>query len=560
MKRIIGIALLAFSVQVSNAQQVPELITDVDVTVSEPFEYSLVPELTIWKDDHYFAVNRGEDGMEFLKFDISGTPKLVDKNIDSDFPENFDIDAIESLNDQWHVFYSVFDEEEEVERLYVQELDLENLAFKDEPREFIKTEGRLTGSVFFKQNLYVGMIKVGEINAGVVDKFSIIKSRDESKRLAYYIYEPDKARDAISHLKFGFFVFDNDLNEIWHSVVEMPYTEKKMNFLDIALTNDGDVFMAADIFDDDSKKYFRRGELNHHPEILAVKAGSETVETYSVDPQGKAFSDVSLFENLKGEMTFVGLYTEFDELDHAQGFALIDIDKNGNVSDFAALKIPIDVLGQFESPRVLKKLRKKEKKGKLEKVVFEFASIQDILYLDDGGLIINAEQAQNKAYYSSMRGSRQELTYYRDILACKITPDKEFDWIMKLGKNQGGGSGGKRTMGFEHIRSDEYRYYFFIDHYDNEKVSLDVEPRSYTENNMCIGRIAAYRINDSTGKLEKVSVLDTRKVKLDPNDKDEVHIKQFRPGNIRLVDEDTFVFDAYKGAKENVLIKFQVLK
>jgi hypothetical protein len=101
-------------------------------------------------------------------------------------------------------------------------------------------------------------------------------------------------------------------------------------------------------------------------------------------------------------------------------------------------------------------------------------------------------------------------------------------------------------MSYNYFDGKTDHYFLFLDHEKNMKLPITQEPAMHTDG--AGGFLTAYKVNDQTGAVEKISVLNTRNV-------NGTEIFQFSPSRILATGPNTLVFEAYKKKKEDVLVK-----
>jgi hypothetical protein len=120
--------------------------------------------------------------------------------------------------------------------------------------------------------------------------------------------------------------------------------------------------------------------------------------------------------------------------------------------------------------------------------------------------------------------------------------------MKKVPKRQQG-SAGRGGMSFRYFSDKDDYYFVFLDNQKNLDLPKDELPARHIDGQG--GFLALHMINDKTGDVSKSMVLDTRDVK-------GMAIYQFAPSRIVGTDRLTFVFEAYKKQKEDVLIKVKL--
>ena len=131
--------------------------------------------------------------------------------------------------------------------------------------------------------------------------------------------------------------------------------------------------------------------------------------------------------------------------------------------------------------------------------------MRDLLFMEDGSIVITAEQHYVVEHRDTKTGRVTYTYYYNDILITKITADGELAWMQKLGKRQKGGAG-RGGMSFEYVFANNHHYMFFFDNVNNLELATDQVPKFHTDG--VGGFLTAYKVNDESGKVSKVSILD----------------------------------------------------
>lgn len=459
-----------------------------------------------------------------------------------DMPRDYQLEGVKEFNDRFYLFYSQWDGSNKLEQLFAREINFADGTFIGKGKKIVEVEGKITGT----------SASGGMWSLAVTDKFDFQQSFDESKLLVQYRMRPEKKRDAVNHDVIGMSVFDRDLNQIWKKEVEMPHTEKKMDILDYSIDSDGNTYILAKVYDDNSTddRKSKKDDANYHIELLRIKANSSEIISSTITLQGKFISELALFESPNNYMTCAGFYNKGDETDNASGIMMFKVDAEGDIYDVKDYAIPLEILNLHAKRREQRKNVKEEAKGKAE---FENLDLTELLVHENGSILLIGEQRYVKVHrYPSHNGS-SSTTYsyhYNDLLVTKINPNGEFAWMKKLPKSQKG-SDGMGGMSYKHIAGDEYHYLVFLDNMKNLELPIDVVPEMHIDGQG--GFLTAYKVSDRTGETTKVSLLDTRDVK-------GAEVYQFMTSRIVLLTQDNeFVFEVYKKKKEDILIKVAII-
>ena len=459
-----------------------------------------------------------------------------------DMPKHYEVEDVREFNGRIYLFYSDWDGAKELEQLFAREIDFAGGTFIGEGKKIVEVEGKIAGS----------LTRGGMWSFSVTDKFDFQRSFNGSKLLVQYRMRPEKKRDAINHDVIGMSVFDKDMNQLWKKEVEMPYTEKKMNNLDYAIDADGNTYILAKVFNDDSTddKKKKKGDANYHIELLRIKANSSEIVSSKVTLKDKFISELALFEGPASYMTCAGFYNKGDEADDASGIMMFKVNAQGDIFDMKSYEIPLEILNLHAKRREQRKNAKEEAKGKAE---FENLDLTELIVNKDGSILLIGEQyeVQTHVHRSSNGAMTTTYTYhYDDLLVTKINQDGSFAWMKKLPKMQKGGAG-MGGMSYRHFAGDQHHYLVFLDNTKNLELPLDAVPDLHIDGKG--GFLTAYKVNNKTGETTKISLLDTRDVK-------GMEVYQFMTSRIvPLALGHEFVFEVYKKKKEDILIKVAII-
>lgn len=454
-----------------------------------------------------------------------------------DFPKDFQIEKITEFKNRYYVFYSLWQDDQE--QLFCREIDFAACSFKGAGKKVISVNEKLTGT----------MVRSGMWSLATSDKFDFFFSYDSSSFVIQYRLKPEKRNDSKNYDQIGMHVFDKDLKEKWASKVKMPYTEKKMDNLNYSVDSKGNVYIVTRVFNDNTTDLKKRGEedANYHLEILKASAPSGTITSTKVDIADKFVQKVWLYESAQGPMICAGFYNTGRDMDNADGIILFKLGQDGKVFNTNTYEIPVEILNQYASG---KEKRKNERKDDDDRAEFENLTLDHVVVEDDGSITLTGEQSFIKTHTSYLNGRTN--TYYtyhcNDILVAKISATGKLAWMKKLPKRQEGASG-FGGMSYRYFISKDYHFFMFLDNEKNMDLPLTEVPARHVDG--AGGFLTAYQVNDKTGEVTKVSLLDTRNV-------NGMEVFQFAPYRMMATDVNTLVFEAYKKKKEDILVKIVV--
>lgn len=456
------------------------------------------------------------------------TLKEIKREKIKDLPKKYVISTVTKINERIYFFYTIWNKQSTLQQLFVQEIDFDNCRFKGAPK------------------------KIFELNERVY--FSYLYAHNKSKILIQCRKNPEKKRDAINYDKIGLYVFDEDLYQLAGNEIKMPYTEQQMDNIDYHVDQKGNPYILAKVRKDGSNKDFigkgKNKVLNYHLELLKINIKKGSIKVSRIKLEGNRIENIWLYEGRDKNIICSGFYNKEESSgENADGVFLFKVDKDGGIREKKFYEIPLEIINQHQHKKVQKKNEKKEKKDKAE---FESLVMRKLIVQEDNSILLVGEQyfVVQHTYTDANGNTRTRYSYhYYDILVTKINSEGELVWMRKLPKRQVGGSpyGG---MGIKHMSINEKHYFVYLDNVKNLNLPLDKSPVAHRDGKG--GYLTAYRLNDETGKVSKVSIFDTRDVK------GGYKVYQFQTDRMLPVSEDEFIIEFYKKQKEDILIKIKV--
>lgn len=509
---------------------------DYTYEVSNPYKvFDARNKFYFSKDNEAITLKFGGANVIIQKFSIDKPSVIKEKKYEAFFPKNYSVETIFELNNKHYFFFSSWDGDAEKEQVFSIEIDFASGEFVGKPKLMFQVEGKVSGS-------YTAAFSIG-------DKFKLIPSQDKKSLLIQYTKKSlikDKAKysDVV-----GFYRYDADLNKISGNEITMPYKRIREENLDYMLDNAGNIYMLAKVFHDDTKEDIKKNEQvpNYHVEMFLIRSGSTDIAISKIDNKDKFPSELQLCGTDKDFIVCTGYYSDQGShyvynlhTSNIEGFVYFKVKPDGSIHDHVLHEIPRNIFDDYESEDFRKYNEKNKKEGLL---LFDNIAISSVTLDKDGGVLLVGEQS----YYSS-GGQYGIATYkYDHILMTKIKTDGELAWIKKIPKHQYSsmGTGG---MSFQYFTENENHYFVFLDNKKNLDLLPNQETEQYSESGKDDPYLMVVKVDDKDGSSTKKMVMNIREV-------NNYELKQFDVDRIFKANDSSFMFEAYKKDKEDVMVK-----
>lgn len=504
---------------------------DFSYEVSNPYEVVDGFKAYFSEDNEVLAFKYGGGNFTIQRF---GGEKMNEiKRGEIPKSEGFTIESVNKVGKKYYFFYSVWDRDAGNEQLFAREIDFEACKFAGEGELLFKVKGKVSGG--FNAG---GLLGFGSTDGG--GKFKLTSSYDESKILIQYRKKPEEKNDALNKDVIGMYVYDAEMSVVWSGDIEMPYTEKKMNNLGYSIDSDGNTYILAEVYKDETtRRYTKEGDPNFDLELIKVGVSDQELVSTRIKLKDRFITDVGFFEGSAGEIIIAGFYGN-NKRGGTDGFFMSKIENN-DLTDVRYYEVPVDVMKMYLSERAQEKMERKDDRGDLSMTNMV---LRQIVFGEDGGITMYGERYFWVETYNPQTRTTTRTYYYQEIIGASIGADGELRWMNKFPKNQRG-SAPQGGMGYYLISAGEVDYLLFLDNVKNIELSIDQYPKTHQDGQG--GFLTGFKVNKSTGKAEKVSLFDTRDAK-------GIELFQFTTGRIVKVNNKRFAVECYKKKKEDVMI------
>lgn len=504
------------------------------VDLSAPYRVVDAREKLYFHHGKFMLTLKVDDArLTLQRFDVE-TMKLVSSEQFTE-PKSTEPDAyssvVKELGGKFYLFFSSWDGDNE--RVFARPIDPLTGTFTGESKLLFQVDGKVTGAV------YGG----GFYNFGIKDKFQYEISAGGQNLLVKYRKKPTERNDSKSFDTLGLAVFGAQLEQAWHKEVRMPHTEKRMDLWDHTVDGAGNVYILAKVretdTDEDRKDDGDEEVPNYHGEIFTITPASDQLAVSRMEVGEKFIHSAALHNGPGNTIVVAGLY-QSPNARGIDGFFTFVLSASGKTGEPKYHEMPAELLKQFASGRERRQAEKEEKGGK--EAGLRNLELRRMILHDDGATLI-AEQHYWRYHYNTRGG--YYTFHYDDMVVARIGKKGEIRWMRRLPKSQVG-TQGQGGMSLAYFGSDTHHYVVFLDHVENMQLAPDKQPETHKDG--AGGFLTAFRVADADGEVSKVSILDTR-------DTQGIELFQLTVGRIEEVAPTTFVMEAYKKKKEDILVR-----
>ncbi|MCW3104171.1 MAG: hypothetical protein JWO09_2611 [Bacteroidetes bacterium] len=390
----------------------------------------------------------------------------------------------------------------------VRVLNNKSYFFVREPLRETKTE-QLSAVEFSPVTLEIigNPVKLFETSRGVIGGnygYSSATSNDKSK--IFYkcnLFEKEK-KAALNKQEFAFYMFDENMKQIWGGEYEMPYTEAKMSMVDYQVSNDGKLYYLIRVYSAEGR------DAESHFEILVYEKGKKNPKVIEFKIDEYTPRAAYLYEDKTNNIVVTGFYSKKGN-PSIDGAFMVKLDPaNGKFTKLGGgyYEIPSDLIKTFMTERQKEKLEKKEKKGEnneKKELGINDLEIRKIHFLDNGSTVIVSEiyYVVTNTYYDGKTTRTTYNTYASDIFVFCIDATGKLSWIKKIPKRQHEGGSMGAGISITSAVKDNHVHLFYVDHIENFTLKEDESPRVHQSR--AGGYIAGVDI-DEKGNVKKYNL------------------------------------------------------
>jgi hypothetical protein len=487
---------------------------------SKKSSYILGDEIKMSKNyESYLFIGNEKDGVAnlFLDDDKINISKYDYKTLNKREEEYIEVNNFSGdlftrrgtypFGENLYRFYSDMDKPSSTEYLYCDKLDIKNAKTIKTQIKLLEVTSKLSDK-FYRNS--------SEFRTASNNKFKFVLDVSKTRLLIIYKLEPEERKNKANHDRFGFTVFDHNMNKLWGNEFTMPFTEVIMANYDFSLDSKGNVYLVSKVFSSEKRKEKNKetDKPDYQLEIFKFVRDNKEVMHSMVDIGDSFIQEVKMQENGLNEMLIACTYSKKSDGGSVDGILIARMDKEFKITNLKSkqYKFPIEELVKYEKEKI--------KKKRLKKSDYEYPNLvfNNILFEADGSLYVDFEETTVYTTTSSTKtiGINWEYTYYYDnIIAAKINADGKLAWVRKIPKKQMSRTQGN-DMGYRIMHNTNGYYYLFLDHHKNSELDEDEEPNYLIQGygaNLVVCKI------DTDGVLTKEVILNSVKEDLYINPK-----------------------------------------
>ncbi len=266
--------------------------------------------------------------------------------------------------------------------------------------------------------------------------------------------------------KYGYKVFDQDLQEVSGGTYEFPFESKYCRINTMHLSNTGDFFTVVTEYQASEEKRIFNNYANYKT-MHIYHINSDGMEDVEIDLEGKRVEALNINSDNNRQFILTGTYGERKRAG-IKGLFYLKLDfKSQEIVAEGFEEFSEDFITQDWSDRQKKKNEKQKAKGKnADPQLYEYV-MRDVHILEDGSVVGSMEQffIRVVTYTDPKTGSTRTTYYYyyNDIIAFKVGPDGGFDWYKKIDKYQVSTNDGGYFSSYERFVDGGKMYMIFND-------------------------------------------------------------------------------------------------
>ncbi|XOV69042.1 MAG: hypothetical protein ACFHU9_07605 [Fluviicola sp.] len=296
--------------------------------------------------------------------------------------------------------------------------------------------------------------------------FDVIQSNN--KKYFSVIWEIPGKKDERD--RYGFRIYDKNMYEINEGDYRLPFTSELSTIHGHYLSNSGDYFLSISEYKEGERNLVFRDSR----EFIALHIyhiAQDGLQDFTLDVDERRIEAMTLSTSSSDSLTVTGIYGMKDT-PGVDGVFYQRIDLvNGETVMEGFAKFDEDFITQDWSDRDIERSERREERGRGGEPQLYNYRMREAHILPDGSIVGTMEQ-----YFIQINNSQGGQTgdfsnnyhyYYNDIIAYKINPEEQFEWVSKINKVQVSTNDGGPYSSYESFVSGGKLNFIFNDHINN---------------------------------------------------------------------------------------------
>lgn len=305
-----------------------------------------------------------------------------------------------------------------------------------------------------------------DLQLGVKGEYKIIFS--PNKKYFGVIWEIPGKKDR--RFKYGFNIFDTNLNKINDGEYPIRYKSKYINIHDHYISDNADYFLTFSLFKDSEKTIIKN--IKEFKEMHVYHIDTSGLQDLLINFSGRKLK-TSIISSNNNDFVITGIYS-LDNSNSASGIFYKRINlSNGNLTVDSYMDFDLDFIKRGISERDLKKLERRILKGRGNNQLQNF-DMRETKLLEDGSIVGVMEQyyveLRTSGDFNNIGGARSSdryYYYYNDLIVFRISNNGELIWKEKIKKNQVSINDRGRYSSYASYITDSTYNFLFNDNYLN---------------------------------------------------------------------------------------------
>lgn len=321
-------------------------------------------------------------------------------------------------------------------------------------------------------------------------------SNDQTKLLSIFSH-PDKTSKNAS---YNIMVLDESLNQIWNKKVSIPYPANKFSVADVAIDNNGCVYLIAKIDETNKNK-----KMNYSFKIFSFSNNGELTSEYPINHPDK----ILLFPFLKvddnNNLICIGHFSQMKKTSNCGLFSTIINTKTNEQS-------PIS-FSFYDEAFLTQRLIAKDSL-KIAKKTIEDREIEEGFVIEKMITLGNNDKyliGRHGFFLNTQVSFSNLIQINSDLIVSYLKADGNIKWLKRIPINQDGSYPNYDAIGYSTILHNNNLYLFFNDSYRNINYSGRGSCANFFTNEYGIGVLTQF---NSDGNVKRDVIFDGRDKKI----------------------------------------------